>query len=84
MSFSEVIVFLCLMAYQLKENLMLDQKLTEEQEAQWLQQPDLWVRALLEHIMPHFGLDVKLDPAENTLNLITNTMPSDILLGGAV
>ena len=34
--FSEIMVFLCLMAYSLKENLVLDRGLTQEQEAEWL------------------------------------------------
>ena len=34
--------------------------------------------------MPHYDLKVKHEPAENTLSLIANTVPLDILLGGMV
>ena len=49
-----------------------------------MQQPDQWLLALLRHIMPHFNLQVKIDPSESTLNLITNSAPQDILLGGNI
>ena len=56
--FSEVIVFICLMAFKLKASLMLDAGLTEQEGYVWLEKPYEWVKSLLEKIMPAFNQEV--------------------------
>ena len=53
-NFSEVTIFLCLLAYKLKANLLLDANCKEEEEGAWLKRPHEWVRTLLDKIMPAF------------------------------